>query len=70
MKITADQTRCQGHGMCEALLPNIFQVDASAKVRLLLDEIPAPDQPDAELAIESCPVQALHHPPDRPARIR
>ncbi|MGW4766847.1 ferredoxin [Nocardia sp. NPDC004278] len=63
MKITADRSRCQGHGMCEALLPNVFQIDKSGKVQILVDQIPTPDHPDAELAIESCPVQALHHPP-------
>ncbi|WP_433722558.1 ferredoxin [Nocardia sp. CA-129566] len=64
MKITADRSRCEGHGMCEALLPNIFQVDDSGKVHILVTEVPAPDQPDVELAIETCPVQALHHLPD------
>jgi ferredoxin len=59
MRITADRTRCEGHGMCEALLPDIFQVDDTGKVSLLLDEVPAPDLADVRLAVDSCPVEAL-----------
>ncbi|WP_433635220.1 ferredoxin [Nocardia sp. CA-120079] len=45
--------------MCEALLPHIFEVDNSGKVRILTDPIPTPDHPDAQLAIDTCPVEAL-----------
>ncbi|WP_433520290.1 ferredoxin [Nocardia pseudovaccinii] len=59
MRITADRTRCQGHAMCEALLPHIFQVDDSGTVSILTDPIPTPDHADAQLAIDTCPVDAL-----------
>ncbi|MFI6367835.1 ferredoxin [Nocardia sp. NPDC050630] len=59
MKITADRTRCQGHAMCEALLPHIFEVDNTGKVRILTTPIPTPDHSDARLAIDTCPVEAL-----------
>ncbi|MEV5839177.1 ferredoxin [Nocardia sp. NPDC052112] len=59
MRITADRTRCQGHGMCEALLPHIFQVDDAGKVRVLTDPVPIPDLDDVGLAVDTCPVEAL-----------
>jgi len=64
MRIIADRTRCEGHGMCEALLPNVFQVDESGKVRVLVDQVAESDRADAELAVDSCPVEALGKSPD------
>ncbi|MGW4325487.1 ferredoxin [Nocardia sp. NPDC004573] len=58
MRIVADRTVCAGHGMCEALAPDLFRVGA--------DGIVAPVDPGIsserdllELVVDSCPVQAL-----------
>lgn len=59
MKIAADRSRCEGHGMCEALLPDIFRVDDEGNVTVLADEVPESELDDVRLAVDSCPVQAL-----------
>ncbi|QIS04419.1 ferredoxin [Nocardia brasiliensis] len=59
MKIVADRSRCAGHGMCEAVAPNLFRVGADGVVESLGAE---PDEPDADLVhlvVDSCPVEAL-----------
>ncbi|MFC9473100.1 ferredoxin [Nocardia sp. NPDC055002] len=59
MKIAADRTRCEGHGMCEALLPDIFRVDDEGNVTVLTDQVTDADLDDVRLAVDSCPVAAL-----------
>jgi ferredoxin len=59
MKITADPARCADHGMCEALLPNVFQVDDTGVVRVAVEQVPDGDIADVRLAVDSCPVAAL-----------
>ncbi|MGW5919183.1 ferredoxin [Nocardia fluminea] len=59
MRIAADRTRCEGHGMCEALLPGIFRVDDGGNVTVLTDQVPEAELDDVRLAVDSCPVEAL-----------
>ncbi|MEV6558656.1 ferredoxin [Nocardia sp. NPDC051756] len=59
MKINADRTRCEGHGMCEALAPNLFRVGDDGIVEPIADAIEDDDHDLIQLAIDSCPVEAL-----------
>ncbi|TCJ96925.1 ferredoxin [Nocardia alba] len=59
MRIAADRTRCEGHGMCEALLPDIFRVDDDGIVEVSTDQVPEAELDDVRLAVDSCPVEAL-----------
>ena len=59
MKIIADRDVCDGHGMCEAMAVDYFEVQPEGLVKIL-DEQPAPDDvEDVRAAVESCPVMAL-----------
>lgn len=59
MRIEADHTRCEGHGMCEALAPELFRVGDDGRVAILAGAVAASDREVALLAVESCPTQAL-----------
>ncbi|MEU7144676.1 ferredoxin [Nocardia sp. NPDC046473] len=59
MKITADRTRCEGHGMCEALAPNLFRVADDGIVEPLADTIDESERDLLQLTVDSCPVEAL-----------
>lgn len=59
MKLIADRNRCEGHGMCEALAPELFRVGDDGIVTLLRDTVTEADRDIVELAVDSCPVQAL-----------
>jgi ferredoxin len=45
--------------MCAALVPEQFDVGADGKVELLSDTVSLGQLSDVELAIDSCPTQAL-----------
>ena len=59
MKIVVDRDLCEGHGMCEAMAHEFFELDDD-DVMHVLDEQPA-EEHRAQLAAatEACPVLAL-----------
>ncbi|NNH70682.1 ferredoxin [Nocardia uniformis] len=59
MRFEADHTRCEGHGMCEALAPDLFRVGDDGRVAVRSDAVGESDVEVALLAVESCPTQAL-----------
>ncbi|WP_206055193.1 ferredoxin [Nocardia sp. CS682] len=59
MRVDADRTRCEGHGMCEALAPNLFRVGDDGIVTPLADTIDETTHDLVQLVIDSCPVEAL-----------
>lgn len=59
MRIEIDVARCAGHGVCEALEPDIFEVGPDDKAHLLVDEIDEADRQAVEYAVRQCPEQAL-----------
>ncbi|MEU4344568.1 ferredoxin [Nocardia sp. NPDC023852] len=59
MKIIADRAICEGHGMCEALAPDVFRVGDDGIVVPLADAVSASGHAVIELAVDTCPVQAL-----------
>lgn len=59
MRITLDPERCQGHGRCYSLAPDLFDSDDFGHCVLLVDEVPGGRETDARSAVENCPEQAL-----------
>jgi ferredoxin len=57
--IRLDAERCQGHGRCYVLAPDLFDADDYGHCVLLVDEIPAGREDDARSGVENCPEQAL-----------
>lgn len=60
MRIVLDNDRCQGHGRCYALAPELFGCDDEGYAVLLVDgDIDPSAEPDAQLAVDSCPEFAI-----------
>jgi ferredoxin len=57
--IRLDADRCQGHGRCYVLAPDLFDADDFGHCVLLVDEVPAGRLDDARSGVENCPEQAL-----------
>ncbi|MGW4090797.1 ferredoxin [Nocardia sp. NPDC004750] len=57
MRIIADRFVCAGHGMCEALAPDLFRVGADGIV--VPPDTVTSDRELLELVVDSCPVAAL-----------
>lgn len=54
-----DLARCQGHGRCALLAPDVFDIDDSGHSFLLVEDVPADKLADVEEAVSTCPEQAL-----------
>jgi ferredoxin len=58
-RIEVDRERCIGSGTCEAMAPEVFEIDDDG---VLTVRRPAPEDGevgDVELAVRACPTQAL-----------
>lgn len=59
MRITADRARCEGHGVCVAVAPAVYDLDDDAVVRLRHETVPADLERTATDGARACPVAAL-----------
>lgn len=59
MRIEVDRDVCEGHGMCEAMAHEYFELDDDDILTVLRESPPAEDRDQVHAAVESCPVQAL-----------
>jgi ferredoxin len=61
VRITVDQGRCEGHGLCEQAAEEIFQLDDDGilKHRYAGKDIPEALESRASDAVFACPVAAL-----------
>ena len=57
--VTINGGKCQGHGRCALIAPNLFDLDDAGQVLVLRDSVPGADLLDVEEAILSCPEQAI-----------
>ena len=63
MKISIDTTVCTGHGVCEGIRADIFEVGDDGMAHLLVTEFTENDRDDLEFAVDQCPTQALRLEP-------
>ena len=60
MRIAVDMDRCQGHGRCYDLAPEVFGADDDGYAQLLVDgEVPAGLESQARAAEANCPERAI-----------
>ncbi|MGE2730546.1 ferredoxin [Mycolicibacterium vaccae] len=59
MKVTVDLDRCTGHGVCETIADDVFEVLDEGTVRILDPERPESDRERMQQAVTQCPVAAL-----------
>jgi ferredoxin len=60
MTIEIDYERCQAHGMCAAVAPDLFGLrDDTAQAVALVDPVPGDRVSDAQAAADTCPELAI-----------
>ena len=59
MKIVADRSRCEGHGLCEDIAPEVYELDDDAIVVPRYESVPPELERKAEAGARVCPVAAL-----------
>jgi ferredoxin len=58
-RLSVDEDRCEGHGMCEQVAPELIHLNDDAKPIFDLDNIAPGRRPIADAAVQACPVAAL-----------
>ena len=59
MKINIDMDKCTGHGLCEAVAEDVFEVGDDGQAHLLIEQ-PAEDRrAEMEDAVDQCPTDAI-----------
>jgi ferredoxin len=60
VKLHIDSERCQGHGRCYDLAPDLFGDDDEGFGKVLSDGVvPAGSEREARLAVANCPERAI-----------
>lgn len=60
MRIELDREKCQGHGRCYGLAPELFESDDEGyAVLLVTGDVPDEHQENARLAADNCPEFAI-----------
>ena len=60
MRIVYDREKCQGHGRCYALSPELFESDDEGySVLLVTGDVPEALHDSARLAADNCPEYAI-----------
>jgi ferredoxin len=58
-EIRIDRIRCDGHGLCAELLPELIELDDWGSPLLAPGPVPEPLREHATQAVAACPVMAL-----------
>ena len=58
-QVEVDRERCVGSGSCEALAPDVFEVDDDGVLIVHRPEPTEDELPDVRDAVQACPTRAL-----------
>jgi ferredoxin len=59
VRVTVDEDRCAGHGMCLTLCPEVFDLSDDGWAVADPEEVPAGLEASAREAIQNCPERAI-----------
>ncbi|NTY61581.1 ferredoxin [Mycolicibacterium sphagni] len=59
MRIEVDLGKCTGHGICETIAEDVFEVDDDGSVRIHGDRRAESDRERMQQAVTQCPAAAL-----------
>ncbi|MEO5663259.1 MAG: ferredoxin [Nocardioides sp.] len=59
MKVTVDFDLCESNAMCEALAPDVFELDDDDYLQLKKEDIGPEDLESVRRAVASCPRTAI-----------
>ncbi|MGZ6779024.1 MAG: ferredoxin [Mycobacterium sp.] len=59
MRVEVDLGKCTGHGICESIAEDVFEVQHDGTVRIHGAERPESDRARMQQAVTQCPTAAL-----------
>jgi ferredoxin len=60
MRVEVDLSKCTGHGICESIADDVFEVQDDGTVLIRENERPESDRDRMQQAVTQCPTGALH----------
>ena len=58
-RVVVDRDLCQGHGVCEAEAPDVFEVSKKGDLTVVVETPPDDQRTAVDLAVTYCPTHAL-----------
>jgi ferredoxin len=59
MRVDVDLGRCTGHGICESIAEDVFEVQDDGSVVIVEQDRPEADRERMQQAVTQCPAAAL-----------
>lgn len=59
MRVEVDPSICEGHGQCNAVAPEVYDLDDGGYCLIRTPEIPPALQTQAQAGAHACPVHAI-----------
>lgn len=59
IRIVVDTSRCSGLGLCESVVPDVFEVQDDGHLRVLTESVDASRRAELRQACEACPTSAI-----------
>jgi ferredoxin len=59
MRVMIDPDKCQGHGRCCLMVPEVFDMDEEGNGIIVQPEVPGTLEQDVRRAVSSCPERAI-----------
>jgi ferredoxin len=59
MKVSVDFDLCESNGLCEAIAPEVFELDDDDYLQILDDRVTDENRATLERAVASCPRAAI-----------
>lgn len=59
MRVEVDPNICEGHGQCNVVAPDVYELDDDGYCLINKPEVPAHLETQAEEGAFACPVQAI-----------
>ncbi|HWC84787.1 MAG TPA: ferredoxin [Pseudonocardiaceae bacterium] len=59
MKVSIDDDRCRGHGVCCSICPEVFELTDDGYAEVAPDEVPARFEAGVRDAASNCPERAI-----------
>lgn len=63
MKVRVDPAKCQAHGECNSICPEVFKLDEWGYAYTDEEEVPPELEESAREAVEACPEAAITEEP-------
>jgi ferredoxin len=59
MRVSVDDQRCRGHGVCTTLCPDVFSLTDDGYAVAIASDVPTELESATQEAIQCCPEQAI-----------